>query len=126
MFFRDLLCWSFARFMPKHPMLEQLNKPEAIYWDVPLQTFGSNEFEKHIIASIRKPILSFSSTPDGVLRILVNMLWMQDKASPVPQSTYNPFNRRISFLIAEVKWEVSMIGEHLGNRLLIGLLVSSQ
>ena len=53
--------------------------------------------------------------------ILVSVIGMQDKASPIPQAANNSFDRRISFLVTELKWKVRMVGKDPYERLLIGL-----
>lgn len=61
----------------------------------------------------------FFEQGDSIVMILVNVIGMQNKASPIPQATHNSFDWRIFFLVTELKWKVRMVGKDPHERLLI-------
>ena len=121
LFFGYFLLGSTAWFEAEHPQFQEVGEPQALWGAISFQPFCFDIFEEDVITLVCKWMPFFSRKANGIFMILVNVIGMQDKASPIPQAANHAFDRRISFLITELKWKVRMVGKDPYERLLIGL-----
>jgi hypothetical protein len=104
---------SHTYFLPQHTLFQQIRKPEALCWCIPIQAFYVDDFEKQVMVIMLLRGTLSTRTLYGGFAVVMDMFCKQHKTSSIPYSTLKALNWRIAFLIAEGKREIGVIGKHL-------------
>src|SRR5436190_19696020 len=80
---------SHSHSLAQHPPFQQISKPEALCWCIPIQALHALDFEKQVLVIACFMGALCMRTIHRRFAVVMDMVWKQDKTSPIPQAALN-------------------------------------